>query len=79
MVPQHPWDASSPPSLPAKVMMAVPKAKRGAQGWWQRQWWSPAEGGGGAGGQGFCHKAGFPVPEPGICYLICGHEIAKTV
>lgn len=31
------------------------------------------------GGRGFCRKASFPVLEPGICYLICGHEIAKTV
>lgn len=33
----------------------------------------------GGGGWGFCCRAGFPVSEPGICYLICGHEIAKTV
>lgn len=57
---------------------AVPKAEGCARGERRRRWQSPVERPW-RGGRGFCRKAGFPVQELGIRYLICGHGIAKTV
>lgn len=68
----------SPLPRPPPVPWGPPRAQSRARSKRRRRWQSPVERPW-RGGRGFCLKAGFPVQELGIRYLICGHEIAKTV